>query len=149
MAQIYGSGKRQITVKVPCIEQQNSGHDSGVFAIVNMLEFVVNCYHGLRQGLLCFPFIPTDMQKHLVKCFAEKSIQAFPKKKLKVDKQIIIYSVKLDLLCCCSVPGIQGFGPWIVFDVCDKWYLQACEGTDRNKIPKNELYTCRQCQKVK
>ena len=47
------------------------------------------------------------------------------------------------------MPDIQGCGPWIACDVCDKWYLQACEGIDRNKIPKNKLYTCRQCQKIK
>ena len=52
LAQIYGQGKSKITVKVPYIQQQNNGHDCGLFAIANMMEFATNRYNRLTEGKL-------------------------------------------------------------------------------------------------
>ena len=73
-------------------------------------------------------------------------MEPFPKKKFKKSKEIRVVSVDIELLCCCSVPNVKGLGPWIACDVCDKWYLQKCEGVNGSKIPKSILYACKNCQ---
>ena len=40
LAQINGQGKFQLRVKIPYVQQQNNGHDCGLFAIANMMGFV-------------------------------------------------------------------------------------------------------------
>ena len=61
LAQIYGRGKSQITVKIPYVQQQNNGYDCGVFAIAKMMEFVADRYHGLQGGRLGFVFLQSEM----------------------------------------------------------------------------------------
>ena len=139
LAQIYGRGKSQITVKIPYIQQQKNGYDCDLFAIANLLEFVANRYDGLQDGRLGFEFIQREMQKHLVKCFSQRHIEPFPKRKLTATKMIDVVSVDIDLLCSCSIPDVTGLGPWIACDYCDNWFLQECEGIDGGKIPKKSV----------
>ena len=42
LAQIYAPGQSKLKVKVPYVQQQNNGHDCGLFAIANMMEFAAN-----------------------------------------------------------------------------------------------------------
>ena len=124
LAQVYGSGKSEITVKVPEIQQQNNGHDCGLFAIAKLMEFITNQYSGLKDGTLEFDFIQNEMRGHLIKCFTQQYMEPFPKQKLKAPKQINVASVNTDMFCCCSMPDVKGIGPWIACDVCDKWCQQ-------------------------
>ena len=116
--------KTKPRINIPYIQQQNNGHDCGLFAIPNMMEFVASRYSGLKDGKLQFEFIQSEMRQHVVKCFHQKYWELFPKKKLKNIKEIKIVSVDIDLFCCCSVPDVKGLGLWIACDVCDQWYLQ-------------------------
>ena len=86
------------------------------------------------------------MREHPVKCLSQKYMEPFPKIKLSTIREVKIVSVDIDLLCCCSVPGVKGSGPWIACDICDQWYLQHCEHINGDKISKRQLYTCRKCQ---
>ena len=132
-------------ITIPYIQQQNNGHECGLFAIANMMEFVASRYSGLKEGILQFEFIQSEM-RHYVKCFHQKYMEPFPKKKLKTLKVIKIVSIDIDLFCFCSVPDAKGLGSWISCDVCDQWYLQKCEGINGKKIPRRKLYTCKKCQ---
>ena len=38
--------KKMIEIKIPQVQQQNNGHDCGLFAIANMMEFVKYRYSG-------------------------------------------------------------------------------------------------------
>ena len=136
LAQIYGQGKSQLRVKIPYVQQQNNGHDCGLFAIANMMEFVTNRYKGLQQGRLEFNYIQSEMRNHLVQCFQQNYMEPFPKQKLVTPIEIEVINIDIDLFCCCSVPDVKGLGPWIACDVCDKWYLQKCEGVTGDKILK-------------
>ena len=79
LAQVYGSGKSQITVKVPQIQQKNNGHDCGLFAIANLMEFITEWYSGLKDGTLEFDFIQNEMRGHLIKYFTQQYMEPFPK----------------------------------------------------------------------
>ena len=57
LAQIYGYQKSKVRINIPYIQQQNSGHDCGLFAIANMMEFVASRYSGLKEGKLQFELI--------------------------------------------------------------------------------------------
>ena len=118
LEQIYGRGISQTTIKIPYVKQQNDGHDYGLFAIANMIEFVADKYHGLQDGRLGFVYTQGEMQKHLVKCFGQRYMGSFPKIKLTAPKKIDMISVDIDLLYCCSIPDAKGLGPWIA------WFLQ-------------------------
>ena len=144
LAQIYGYGKSKLTVQVPFIQQQNNGHDCGLFAIANMMEFATNRYSGLKEGKLEFRFIQSKMREHLIKCFNQNFMEPFPKEKIK-PKKIKVESIVIDLFCCCSIPDVKGIGPWIACYVCDQWYLQKCEGINGNEIPRNQQYICKKC----
>ena len=48
------SRKIKIKVQIPNIQQQNNGHDCGLFAIANMMEFAANRYSALKEGRLQF-----------------------------------------------------------------------------------------------
>ena len=128
-----------------CTTEENS-HDCGLFAIANMLEFVTDRYSGLREDKLHFKFIQSEMREHPIKCLSQKFMEPFPKIKLSTVREVIILSVDIDFLCCCSVPDLKGLGSWIVCDICDQSYLQHCEGIDGDKIPKMQWYTCKKCQ---
>ena len=66
LSQIYDRGKSQITVKIPDVQQQYNSYDCGLFAIANMMEFVVGSYHGLQDGRQGFVFIQSEMQKKIL-----------------------------------------------------------------------------------
>ena len=59
--QIYGVGKQKFKVKIPREQQQNNGHDCGVFAIANLVEFITGRYKDLQDGQIYFSFIPGEM----------------------------------------------------------------------------------------
>ena len=50
LAQFYGQGKSQLRVKIPYVQQQNNGHNCGLFAIANMMEFVTSRYKGYNKA---------------------------------------------------------------------------------------------------
>ena len=104
------------------------------------MEFITDRYSGLPVRKLHFEFIQSEMREHLVKRLSQKYVEPFPKIKLGTVREVKIVSVDTDLLCCCPVTDVKGLGPWIACDVCDQLYLQHCEGTDGDKIPKRQLY---------
>ena len=103
LAQIYGQGRSKLTVKVYYIPQLNNGHDCGLFAISNMMEFATNRYKGLTEGKLEFEFLQSQMRKNLVKCFRQKYMKPFPKQRDNASpRKINIIFFYIDLLYCCS-----------------------------------------------
>ena len=62
-------------------------------------------------------------------------MEPFPKKKLRMPREIKVVNVDIKYLYCCSAPDVKGLGPWIIAsDVCDYGYLQECEGTDGGNV---------------
>ena len=78
LSPINGNGKQKLKINLQQVQQQNSGHDCGLFAIANMVEFVADRYSGLNQGYLTFSFIPGEMHKHFVKCLEQNNMEQFP-----------------------------------------------------------------------
>ena len=146
LAQIYGQGKSKLKVKIPHVQQQNNSYDCGLFAIANMIEFATNRYNGLKDGKLGFMFIQNEMRTHLIKCFNQNYMEAFPKEKMQQIRTIKVSNIDIDLFCCCSVLEVSGLGPWIACHTCNQWYFQKCEGINGKKIPKNQLYICKNCR---
>ena len=73
-------------------------------------------------------------------------MEPFAKEKMQELRSIKVSSTDIDLFCCCSLPDVSGPGSWIACNTCDQWYLQKCEGINRKKIPKVQMYICKKCQ---
>ena len=148
LAQIYGHGQSKLKVKIPYVQQQNNGHDYGLFAIINKTEFATNKYSGLKEGKLGFTFIQSEMREHWIKCFHQNYMEPFPKEKMQELRSIKVSSIDIDLFCRCSVPDVSGLGPWITCDTCDQCYPQKCEGINGKKYQKTSCIFVKKMPKL-
>ena len=89
LAQIYGCGKSNLTIKIPRIQQQNNSYDCSLFSIANM-EFVSNRYHGLQDGKPEFVFVQSEMRKHLKKSLSQNIWNHFQKKSVEWQNILIL-----------------------------------------------------------
>jgi hypothetical protein len=44
LSAIYGQGKTNLLIKLPEVQQQTNGYDCGVYALANLVEFLLQWY---------------------------------------------------------------------------------------------------------
>ena len=83
-----------IKIKIPQVQQQNNGHECGLFAISNMMEFVTCRYDGLREQRLGFSFNQSDSCKHFVKCLEQNYMEPIQKISLNSPKTLLLLPLR-------------------------------------------------------
>ena len=140
-AQMYGQAK-MIKIIIPQEQQQNNGHDYGLFATANMMELVTCRYSGLKEQKLAIFLHSIRNVQTVCQILGTELYGTIPKKSLDSPININVVTVDMDLFCCCNIPVIPGLGPWIA---CDP---QKCECVTGKRIFKTYIYICKKCHKT-
>jgi hypothetical protein len=136
LAQIYGQDIHKLYINMPPVQQQRNGIDCGVFAIANMVEYLITKNDPSTYQYFDQP----AMRDHLVKCFENGIFELFPKARStpKINSRPLEYIRKcISLHCVCRLPEVVD--NMAACTNCSKWYHEACVG----KI--EDRWTCPAC----
>jgi hypothetical protein len=146
LCQIYNV--KNLTIKLPRIQQQPNSYDCGLFAIANTVEF---CNNPNR-----FNFNVTykieEMREHLTLCLENGKMYPFPKEEQKTRSSAftgIPRVVKLEKRrCVCGMPDFIDDIIGCENRKCNRWYHLRCVGISRKRSITGWKWECIKCKNI-
>ena len=106
-----------ITINVISVTPQEGGTDCGLFAICMAYDLCIGIDPSTQRVL------QAKMREHLLYCFENEEISAFPRVKQGFTRKRVLLSLSFSIYCICRGPDIK---PMASCDVCMEWFHPSC-----------------------